>query len=465
MLQASSTDGFNIRPRHYIVIVLVLLHHGLAFCDMVGPQLIGSYENLAIPTIEPPDDATNFPICPDILRIDRVEFLQTSTASLFMLPHRFITLLTSGGLGTECLGSPINSPLTTESSTVLRRNDQVNPLDTNNSLIAAFQNAQETYFLGLELGNRQCGLTTLSSNSASMWMAPDRTISVRVPPSGFFVQFFAGNKYVVYFNAFNPCILVGNANETGIITPAPSPSASTTSTTTATPSPTPTPSASSSFIPSPSGAPPPLPPIDSNQPLDVSPVPPLNRNAPVCFPANAQVQTISDDGLSHQVITIDNLRTGMRVRAGASHGESCQVIGFSHRDADTWSWMIRLTTSASKVLIVSPGHFIYIVRGERKSTARADAAKVGDFLVGAWTERYEKIVSVEYTLEKGLFNPQTSCGDIAVGGVVASTYTAAVGGIELGHALMTPWRAASRLFRQLLCSPSRPELGVGWFVV
>lgn len=156
---------------------------------------------------------------------------------------------------------------------------------------------------------------------------------------------------------------------------------------------------------------------------------------PTCFPADATV--IRADGAR---IRMDQLRVGDSVAVGA--GSFSPVFMWTHYDASTVSVFIRARTADSRTLVVSPGHFVYA----NGVLMDAKDLNVGDRLRGADGFDDAEIVSVDTVIAKGLYNPQTTHGDIVVDGFVTSTYTTFVPP-QAAHALLTPLRSVVSLVR------------------
>lgn len=402
--------------------------------DMDATQLIGTYENVELPT-------ESESRCADFIRIGRVEPLQSDGGVLYVLPHSFISLPQAGGGVAECEASAVDSPFTPQSATILRRDDQIT-LDRDNPLINAFALANERFFLGVEVGDRVCGLTTVLDGSPSMWMAPEQLISAPSGPGGFIIRFMPGRKYAFYFDAENPCVFAGDAREVGVPTAARSPTPSVTSVPSATPGSSPSPSASLSPGAQQATASPFISPANS---IPISQVPALGSRS-VCFPANAMV-TLPDSRLCR----MSDLRVGTTVATIEHH--ACTVIGFTHQIRTVQSWMIRLYLETNQTLDASPAHYVYVLQRKRwqeTSSAeplqivRADDVRVGDRLLNV-NRNAVHVAHVELVLANGLYNPQTTCGDLIVNGLLVTTYTGAVGSPITGHALMTAWRAVDRM--------------------
>lgn len=460
--------------------------NGRAVRDMDATQLTGTYWN-----INPGTGGASG--CPDGVRVGRVEILQSDSGVLYILPHRFISLPLEGGGSTSCDANPIDSSIATESATVLRRDTQTQ-LDRNDSLINEFALADERFFVGVELGTRTCGLTSLASDTVSLWMSPERQISVPFPDTGLSLTYQPGSKYVYYYTD-PPCVFKGDARERGVVTPAPStsnsqtpapsqsqvpppspggPSASDGATTSATLGGTPSdgaPSGASPFVPGP---------VE----IAVSPVPGLsNSSGPVCFPGLATVyvyDNVHTNGLRNasqsncgQSLPIKLLKIGHVVAAGIN-GETDTVIGFTHASPYERTRMVQLTTQDNRTLVASSGHFVYVERvhctaygtacsssenrdgtsessldGMNKAqcwqTKKAEAVQVGDRLIDAKNGVPKFVTKTQFVHEEGLYNPQTLSGNLVVNGFVVTTFTTAVRTSQTGHALMTPWRLWHRI--------------------
>lgn len=147
-----------------------------------------------------------------------------------------------------------------------------------------------------------------------------------------------------------------------------------------------------------------------------------------CFPASAVVSLHGGNPRS-----MEDLAVGESVSVGDAES---RVFMFTHADRDGQHPFVRLSTASGHALSLSAGHYLYA----NGALVRADSVQVGDALrLAAGGE--SAVVEVGATLERGLYNPQTLHGDIAVNGIVSSTYTAAVEP-ALAHALLAPARAA-----------------------
>lgn len=151
-----------------------------------------------------------------------------------------------------------------------------------------------------------------------------------------------------------------------------------------------------------------------------------------CFPADATVL------VEHRgPVTMDALALGDRVLVAA--GVYSPVFMFTHRIARGRFPFVTLSLSSGGHLDASAGHYIYI----NGALAPASTARVGDTLELA-DRALATVAAVTTGFKDGLFNPQTTHGDIVVNGVRASTYTTAVAPAA-AHGLLAPVRAAFRL--------------------
>lgn len=154
-----------------------------------------------------------------------------------------------------------------------------------------------------------------------------------------------------------------------------------------------------------------------------------------CFPADT---SISLHGGSKK--RIQKLSIGDRIATPSNPSYPCSVIGWTHWRPSSLSHFLRLTVTDGQVLTVSPRHFVYT--GDRIRPART--ISVGDqlILVSNDTAKSVSVVSIENLIRNGLFNVQTSCGDIVADNFLCSSYTEAVPPIT-AHALLLPIRAAA----------------------
>lgn len=152
-----------------------------------------------------------------------------------------------------------------------------------------------------------------------------------------------------------------------------------------------------------------------------------------CFPASAKVDV---EGLG--TIRMDALRSGHNVLIGKQPEHRSPVFMWTHRDAHARSVFLRAETHLG-ALTVTPGHYVYANDG----LVPASDLKRGDFLRTA-DGQPAAVLSVDYVMDVGLYNPQTVHGDIVVDGFQLSTYTE-FAKPPIAHALLAPLRLANIL--------------------
>eukprot|EP00178_Gracilaria_changii_P021026 TRINITY_DN622_c0_g1_i1.p1 TRINITY_DN622_c0_g1~~TRINITY_DN622_c0_g1_i1.p1 ORF type:complete len:467 (+),score=112.66 TRINITY_DN622_c0_g1_i1:39-1403(+) len=419
--------------------------------SMSPAQIPGLYQNIAIPP--------NSPACADFVRIRQAEPILTSVGVLYVIPHQFISIPFSGGGEQTCSASAVSSDFSTSSATILRRSQDFARLDVNNSLVSDFVLAQETFFLGTELGARRCGRLAIRSGSVSMWVAPSRLIQ-SAAGANFRINFKPGFKYIYYFSGSAPCLFRGDANEQAQFVDVPSPSAS--------PSPSPQPPLDVTLLsPLPVPSPPPLPtaasaataaaPVSGSgggggsgsvssvgtfdgsfgSDMDVlDGVQIVNDDsAPACFAAHSEVWTASGVKRMHQ------LRVRERVLVDAA-GSLSRVFAFTHAQRWRVHAFVRVETQHGRVLTLSAGHFVLV--GAARSAKRAMDVAVGDQLTDV-QHGASRVTRVSSQLGVGLYNAHTEDGRLVVNGLLVSTYTSATRRWQTAHALLAPLRALFRV--------------------
>ncbi|KAJ8904203.1 hypothetical protein NDN08_000730 [Rhodosorus marinus] len=143
-----------------------------------------------------------------------------------------------------------------------------------------------------------------------------------------------------------------------------------------------------------------------------------------CFPGDAVVET------REGFIRMEDLRIGDSVRVGAD--QFSEVYMFTHQNADVVTSMIRVE-AGGRALELSPTHYIP-VEGVLKT---AKTVQVGDLLDEVNGTAVE-INSVQLVEKRGLYNPQTMDGRIAVNGLILSTFTKTVHPIVAKVLLLVP---------------------------
>lgn len=425
-------------------------------------QIPGLYRNIPIP----PYSAA----CGDAIRIRQVEPTLSTVGLLLIIPHQLVSLPFDGGGEQKCTASEVSSPVTATSATVLRRSKDLTPLDSNNTLIRDFILADESFFLGVEVGARRCGGLALASDSVSMWVAPKRVVQSQAG-SNFRVNFKPGSKYIYYFSTSSPCVYRGNANEQAQFVNVPRPSAS--------PSPSAAAAAATAVetadvtllspIPLPPGISPA--PLGAPAPLDTGPVagggegvasvgaPALNgldgvqllddgsvqsfvdtASQRACFPAGEQVWL--SDG---RVVRMESVKLHDEVLVDDSGGGSA-IMSFTHRNSIVLARFVRIHTQHKRSLTLSGGHIVLVGREMKAKTAQE--VRVGDSLTDV-EHGASAVTNVEWVVRRGLFNPQPVQGRLVVHGIVVSAYTSALPNSGCAHALLTPLRFVYALYRLL----------------
>jgi Hint module len=152
-----------------------------------------------------------------------------------------------------------------------------------------------------------------------------------------------------------------------------------------------------------------------------------------CFPAAANVEL--ESGMARRM---DELRVGDKVKVAP--GVFSDVFMFTHKLREASADFVVISTESGHTVRLTAGHYIHA----NGALVPAGIIKVGDKLTlssGAGSA----VVSLSWTVEAGLFNPQTLHGDIVVDGIVASTYTTAVPA-PVGHAWLAPLRSMYNRF-------------------
>lgn len=131
-------------------------------------------------------------------------------------------------------------------------------------------------------------------------------------------------------------------------------------------------------------------------------------------------------------MAMEDLTVGDYVFVG--YGQYSRIIDFSHADRNVITSFDRFFTESGQILTVTPSHYIHTRRG----LLPAKLVTANDFLVLA-DGGYVSVTAKDRVVERGLFNPHTTQGDIVVDGFLVSTYTSAVKPVS-AHALMAPIR-------------------------
>lgn len=170
--------------------------------------------------------------------------------------------------------------------------------------------------------------------------------------------------------------------------------------------------------------------VDTNVTF-TGPANPEPEEGSTCFPASATVTLASGEA-----VAMSELATGDIVAVGG--GGTSDIFMFTHKLSGTRARFLTLRTASAHAVTLTHGHFIYI----NGALAPASSAVIGDALSLA-SGAASRIVAISESVEEGLYNPQTLCGDIVVDGVRVSTYTTAVAP-ALAHAVLAPFRLLAR---------------------
>lgn len=156
-----------------------------------------------------------------------------------------------------------------------------------------------------------------------------------------------------------------------------------------------------------------------------------------CFPADATV--VLEGGA---VVRMSQLRVGDSVLV--SQGTYSAVFLFTHADARAQRNFVQLTTAGGETLELTAGHYLPV---RSKGLVAAHMVAPGDALTLS-SGVTSQVVRVATANKIGLYNPQTLHGNIAVNGIVASTFTMAADP-GIAQALLSPVRAG---YAKLACT-------------
>lgn len=149
-----------------------------------------------------------------------------------------------------------------------------------------------------------------------------------------------------------------------------------------------------------------------------------------CFPGRATVRT-----KGRGMVQMDELRVGDEVDDGKGFS---RVVLFTHADGEVGRGFVKVCAEGGCV-VASEGHLVFV---KGRGVVAMKEIEVGDRVrIG---REWREVSRVGFTMEKGLFHPQTVSGRITVGweggeGVVASCYTTAIDW-RVGHTILWPLR-------------------------
>lgn len=157
-----------------------------------------------------------------------------------------------------------------------------------------------------------------------------------------------------------------------------------------------------------------------------------------CFPADATVTLAGGE-----TRRMDELSIGDEVHVG--NGKTSHIFAWTHWDAKYKSNSYVRIIAGDKTLTVTPTHFVYL----NGRTVAAENVKKGDVLFGADEDEHLQVSNVSRVAATGLYNPQTTHGDIVVDGFLVTTYTTAIRP-NAAHAFLAPLRAGYSAISSML---------------
>lgn len=167
----------------------------------------------------------------------------------------------------------------------------------------------------------------------------------------------------------------------------------------------------------------------------------VSDSSNACFPGDALVE-IENGGHKR----MDELLIGDRIRV--SNSTFSDVYMFSHRDEKVQSFEFLEISTNFTTLSLTSGHLISIKRKGELVPSYVMAKEISKFdLVLSSYGEWVPVLSISRIKKNGLYNPHTLHGDIAVNGVIASTFTRSIKS-STAVAFLAPIRAmyASGIF-------------------
>lgn len=147
-----------------------------------------------------------------------------------------------------------------------------------------------------------------------------------------------------------------------------------------------------------------------------------------CFPGSATV--ILKSGNSKRM---DEVEIGDEVLVG--YGLYSEVFMFTHRLPTINTEFLSIHTASGALLTLTSGHFLY-VNGMLSAASTITPGSTVQLADGSSSV----VTAVTSGVRSGLFNPQTTHGDVVVDGIITSTYTATVAP-QVAHMVLAPLRA------------------------
>jgi len=116
---------------------------------------------------------------------------------------------------------------------------------------------------------------------------------------------------------------------------------------------------------------------------------------------------------------MDRVKVGDNVLT--ANGKYSMVYSFGHFAPSQRGIYLQIkTTSFEKPIELTSDHLIFILTEKGRSLVPAGDIKVGDSLVT--THAVARVLAIRKVYRRGAYSPLTTTGDIAVNGVIASTY-------------------------------------------
>lgn len=289
-------------------------------------------------------------------------------------------------------------------------------------IITALEDQNAEFMVGYELEKRDCGGTSVSADTGFIFVEDKKKI--KVPGVN---DLSPGAKYMIYYDSTspNPCAYTAVSSDSVVGEAAPSPKPINAK-----------PASASGDIRD-----------DGLSPLVDGSAEPESNDGSVCFPGDATVTL--ENG---KQVRMDEVKIGDSVSVGG--GKFSQVFMFTHRINSQSTKFIQLQTASGHSIQLTPGHFIY-ANGQLKT---ADKIVLGDNLT-LGNGGVSNVIAISSMTKSGIYNPQTTHGDIVVDGVRASTFTETIYP-DAAQSMLAPLRAA---FKSVGTSCTAFENGAGIF--
>lgn len=173
------------------------------------------------------------------------------------------------------------------------------------------------------------------------------------------------------------------------------------------------------------------------------------RGDAACFPADATVEVVNDNGADFKVHRMSDLDRKQAIHVG--NGQVSPVMFFGHRARKTGRFV--QITHEHGTLHISAGHYLYV----NGHLATARTVKEGDRLTMGSDDQETRVTGVTHgVVKEGLYAPMTVHGDLVVNGIRVSSYTDVVEP-KVARTVLKPFRL---LFERGYDWPTRVVLGV-----